>query len=58
MTEAEELAWYRDWHSRLLSGMRLWWKSPTYEQSCKGWSEVENILREPVPNQQQKGAEA
>lgn len=49
MTDAEELAWLRDWRARVVSSMRLWWKAPSYSQSYKGWTEVKSILAEQPP---------
>lgn len=46
MTEAEELAWLRNWRERVLSAMRLWWKPKDYKDACQKWSQVERILSE------------
>jgi hypothetical protein len=46
MTETEELAWLRNWRTRILSAMRLWFGPGTYKQACERWSAVVSILKE------------
>jgi hypothetical protein len=50
MTEAEELAWLRDWRTRLISGMRLWSNPPDYRAACRAWTQVAAVLNEQPPS--------
>lgn len=50
MTEAEELQWLREWRTRLVSAMRMWWRAPTYAKSCSGWDQVKAVLAEDPTN--------
>lgn len=45
-----ELEWLREWRERILSAMRIWVRADGgYEQSCKNWTQVLNVLKEKPP---------
>lgn len=51
MSEAEELAWLRDWRSRVVSAHRIWWKPRSYEAACEAWGRIVSILKEKAPGE-------
>lgn len=55
MTEAEELAWYRNWRRRVRSAYRLWLNATSFKNGCETLQGIKDVLNEKPPTEGSEG---
>lgn len=51
--DQSELEWLRDWRTRLLSAMRLWFNATGYRDGCDRLKDLRAVLNEKPPHRNQ-----